>query len=96
MDEATANVDNETDRLIQIAVRSLFKNSTVVEVAHRLHTVMDSDRVIVMGSGKVLEHGTPKELLMQEASTFSLMVRATGEETASQLRAVAFQAGGSH
>jgi ABC-type multidrug transport system fused ATPase/permease subunit len=89
MDEATANVDNETDRLIQIAVRSLFKNATVVEVAHRLHTVMDADRVVVMGGGKVLEHGTPAQLLECEDTTFAAMVAATGDETARELRNIA-------
>jgi ABC-type multidrug transport system fused ATPase/permease subunit len=89
MDEATANVDNETDRLIQTAVRSLFRNATVVEVAHRLHTVMDADSVLVMGGGKVLEHGTPAELLADPSTTFSAMVAATGEDAAKELRSVA-------
>jgi energy-coupling factor transporter ATP-binding protein EcfA2 len=67
MDEATANVDHETDVLIQAAVRRLFSDITIVEVAHRLHTVMDADRVIVMGAGRVLEQGSPWELLQRAA-----------------------------
>jgi ABC-type multidrug transport system fused ATPase/permease subunit len=67
MDEATANVDHETDLLIQAAVRRLFSDITIVEVAHRLHTVMDADRVIVMGAGRVLEQGSPWELLQRAA-----------------------------
>ncbi|CAG4967364.1 unnamed protein product [Colias eurytheme] len=63
LDEATANVDTETDRQIQRAIRSRFANSTVLTIAHRLDTVMDYDRVIVMDKGRVVESGHPYELL---------------------------------
>ncbi|CAK1546480.1 unnamed protein product [Leptosia nina] len=63
LDEATANVDTETDRQIQSTIRSKFASSTVLTIAHRLNTVMDYDRVIVMDKGRVVESGHPFELL---------------------------------
>ncbi|CAH4036336.1 unnamed protein product [Pieris brassicae] len=69
LDEATANVDSETDRQIQNTIRTKFSNSTVLTIAHRLNTVMDYDRVIVMDKGRVVETGHPYELLKLEDST---------------------------
>eukprot|EP00928_Gymnodinium_smaydae_P030744 TRINITY_DN22775_c0_g5_i1.p1 TRINITY_DN22775_c0_g5~~TRINITY_DN22775_c0_g5_i1.p1 ORF type:complete len:1287 (-),score=253.78 TRINITY_DN22775_c0_g5_i1:310-4032(-) len=65
MDEAFANVDFATDAKVQAAIRTVAKETgaTVIVVAHRMKTLADSDRLIVMGDGIVLEHGSPKELL---------------------------------
>ncbi|CAG9577085.1 unnamed protein product [Danaus chrysippus] len=63
LDEATANVDTETDKHIQRTIRTKFADSTVLTIAHRLNTVMDYDRVIVMDKGRVVESGHPYELL---------------------------------
>ncbi len=63
MDEATANVDIENDRLIQHVIRCNFKNCTVLTIAHRLDTLIDSDMVVVMEGGRMVEHGHPFELL---------------------------------
>ncbi|XP_023945085.1 probable multidrug resistance-associated protein lethal(2)03659 [Bicyclus anynana] len=63
LDEATANVDTETDKHIQTTIRTKFAESTVLTIAHRLNTVMDYDRVIVMDKGRVVETGHPFELL---------------------------------
>ena len=65
LDEATANVDMATDQLIQSAIRTRFEGATVLTIAHRLATIMDSDRVLVMGAGRVLEFGHPFLLLVQ-------------------------------
>ncbi|CAD7092877.1 unnamed protein product [Hermetia illucens] len=68
MDEATANVDPQTDALILSTIRNKFKDCTVVTIAHRLNTVMHSDRVIVMDSGRIIESGVPYLLLTETNS----------------------------
>ncbi|XP_046975730.1 ATP-dependent lipid A-core flippase-like [Vanessa cardui] len=67
LDEATANVDTETDKHIQTTIRTKFAQSTVLTIAHRLNTVMDYDRVIVMDKGRIVESGHPFELLTQSS-----------------------------
>ena len=74
MDEATASMDLETDRMIQETVRREFRESTVIIIAHRLDTVMDCDRVVVMGEGRVLEVGPPGQLALDSGSEFHKMV----------------------
>ena len=74
MDEATSSVDMATDVLIQRSVRELFAESTLIVIAHRLQTVADFDRIIVLGEGKLLEEGSPKEL-MQRRGAWWRMVR---------------------
>ncbi|VUC31668.1 unnamed protein product [Clonostachys rosea] len=78
MDEATASVDHETDARMQRLVRSEFVGSTIIAIAHRLRTVVDYDRVIVMGEGKVIEMGTPGELVKSKGA-FWQMLKHTGE-----------------
>jgi len=90
MDEATASVDNETDTLIQKTVRSEFSDKTVITIAHRLNTVMDSDRIMVMDKGELKEYDTPKNLLKNPLGIFSSLVQNTGPSTAEYLRKVAF------
>ena len=63
LDEATANVDLETDNFIQEKLKSSFKNCTVIIIAHRLATVIDSDRILVMDSGYAKEFDHPFKLL---------------------------------
>lgn len=75
MDEATANIDMETDRLIQASIRETCTNVTVITIAHRVQTIVDSDRVIVMDNGQILEFDTPKHLLQNPQSTFARLVR---------------------
>jgi ATP-binding cassette, subfamily C (CFTR/MRP), member 4 len=78
LDEATANVDPETDKLIQDTIKKKFNNCTVMTIAHRLHTVMDSDKILVMNFGKVAEFDSPLKLLNNSDGIFSSMVKATG------------------
>lgn len=78
LDEATAAVDLETDDLIQKTIRTEFKDSTVLTIAHRLNTIMDSDRVIVLDKGEVAEFDTPANLLANERSIFYSMSRDAG------------------
>lgn len=85
LDEATANVDPQTDALIQSTIRGKFSNCTVLTIAHRLHTIMDSDKVLVMDAGQVAEFGTPFELLQNPDSIFSGMVEQTGKAMAENL-----------
>ncbi|KAJ6635336.1 ATP-binding cassette sub-family C member 4 [Pseudolycoriella hygida] len=89
LDEATANVDPQTDALIQRTIREKFKECTVLTVAHRLHTVMDSDRILVMDAGCAREFDFPHILLQRPDSVLSGMVQAVGEHEAEQLRKIA-------
>uniref|UniRef100_A0A674K7N5 ATP binding cassette subfamily C member 1 n=1 Tax=Terrapene triunguis TaxID=2587831 RepID=A0A674K7N5_9SAUR len=77
LDEATASVDMETDNLVQSTIRREFHNCTVLTIAHRLHTIMDSERVLVLGSGRIIEFDTPHNLLLQQG-VFSKMVSEAG------------------
>ncbi|XP_073846051.1 multidrug resistance protein 5 isoform X1 [Musca autumnalis] len=93
MDEATANVDPQTDALIQTTIRNKFKHCTVLTIAHRLHTVMDSDKVLVMDAGRAVEFGSPFELLTQsKTNIFYGMVKQTGSSTFDSLLKVAQKA----
>lgn len=75
VDEGTASVDKKTDQLIQKILREKFKNRTVLTIAHRLDTIMDCDRIIVMDQGKAAEIGSAKELLAIPNGIFANMVQ---------------------
>lgn len=72
LDEATSSVDSDTDVLIQKLIREDFSDFTVLTVAHRLDTIMDSDRVLVLDSGKLIEMGSPEELMKSEGAFWEL------------------------
>ena len=78
MDEATANVDFKTDRLIQEVIRHKFKDSTVLTIAHRLDTIMDYDKVLVLEGGRVMEFDKP-DALIRNGGLFADLVKIAGE-----------------
>ena len=78
MDEATAAVDLETDDLIQNTIRSEFSNCTVLTIAHRLNTIMDNNRVMVMDQGQIVEFDSPSNLLERDESIFYGMAKESG------------------
>ncbi|KAF9194091.1 hypothetical protein BGZ51_001070 [Haplosporangium sp. Z 767] len=88
-DPATASVDLATDSLIQKAIRVDFADSTVITIAHRLNTVIDYHRVLIMDQGRVAEYDTPRRLLKDPNSAFSRMVDETGGTNAALLRTLA-------
>ncbi|KAK3753294.1 hypothetical protein QZH41_015236 [Actinostola sp. cb2023] len=66
MDEATANVDYTTDSLIQNTLRTKFKECTVITIAHRLNTIMDYDKILVLENGRVVDFDTPQALMAKD------------------------------
>jgi ABC-type multidrug transport system fused ATPase/permease subunit len=81
LDEATSSVDFETDREIQRTLRDSFAGSTVLTIAHRINTIMDSDKILVMKDGVASEFASPQELLSDEDSLFSEIVRHAKAES---------------
>jgi ABC-type transport system involved in cytochrome bd biosynthesis fused ATPase/permease subunit len=74
MDEATAAVDFETDSFIQKTIRTEFSNCTILTIAHRINTIMDYDRILVLNHGTIAEFDTPDELLRNPNSIFYSLV----------------------
>lgn len=77
LDEATASIDMQTDELIQKTIRTEFQGCTIITVAHRLNTIMDSDRVMVLDMGCLVEFDTIPTLLSMEKGIFASMHRAS-------------------
>ncbi|KAG7390174.1 ATP-binding cassette sub- C member 8 [Phytophthora pseudosyringae] len=76
MDEATASIDPETDRQIQQSIREEFRDCTTLTIAHRINTILDSDRILVMEKGSVAEFGSPAELQRKPDGIFKSLVDA--------------------
>uniref|UniRef100_J3NE68 ABC transporter C family member 13 n=1 Tax=Oryza brachyantha TaxID=4533 RepID=J3NE68_ORYBR len=74
LDEATASIDNATDAVIQKIIRTEFKDSTVITIAHRIPTVMDCTRVLVVNDGKMVEYDQPQKLMETEGSFFKELI----------------------
>uniref|UniRef100_A0A3N7FQK6 ABC-type xenobiotic transporter n=2 Tax=Populus trichocarpa TaxID=3694 RepID=A0A3N7FQK6_POPTR len=91
LDEATSSVDVRIDALIQKTIREEFRSCTMLIIAHRLNTIIDCDRILVLEAGQVLEHSTPEELLSNEGSAFSRMVQSTGPANAQYLHSLVFE-----
>ncbi|CAL8406691.1 unnamed protein product, partial [Arctogadus glacialis] len=92
IDEATANVDPRTDELIQRTIRDKFRDCTVLTIAHRLNTIIDSDRVMVLDAGEIQAFDAPYTLLQDPEGIFYKMVQQTGQQEAEDLLASAKQA----
>ena len=75
LDEATASVDQLTDQALQRMIRKEFKEMTVLSIAHRLDTILDSDKIAVLDAGELVEFGSPQELLAPEKARVSLTSR---------------------
>ena len=71
LDEATANIDVVTEQAIQKLIKEEFEGATVITIAHRLNTIISSDKVLFLNHGSVLEFGSPKELLADPNSAFT-------------------------
>ena len=78
LDEATAACDHETDALIQKTIRTEFKECTVLTIAHRLNTIMDSTRIMVLDKGEIAEFDSPAALCSDKSSIFYGMAKAGG------------------
>lgn len=77
LDEATAAVDVETDALLQATLRSnMFKDRTIITIAHRINTILDSNRIVVLDHGRVAEFDTPTELVRRQGLFYELVKEA--------------------
>uniref|UniRef100_A0A6Q2XJP2 ATP-binding cassette, sub-family C (CFTR/MRP), member 4 n=1 Tax=Esox lucius TaxID=8010 RepID=A0A6Q2XJP2_ESOLU len=92
IDEATANVDPRTDELIQKTIRDKFRECTVLTIAHRLNTIIDNDRILVLDAGQIHEYDEPFTLLRNRKGIFFKMVQQTGRQEAVDLLHAAEQA----
>jgi ATP-binding cassette subfamily C (CFTR/MRP) protein 1 len=80
LDEATASIDAETDAFIQRMIREKFHDCTMLTIAHRLHTIVDSTKILVLDAGHLAEYDTPETLLRKEGGAFrALWERHVGE-----------------
>ena len=86
LDEATASIDSESDEHIQQTIREAFGKITIITIAHRINTIIDSDKILVMNDGKISEYDTPKNLLSNKDSEFSSLVDDMGESAAEKMR----------
>ncbi|XP_023226987.1 multidrug resistance-associated protein 4-like [Centruroides sculpturatus] len=89
MDEATSNIDKRTDSCLQKIIREKFKSCTVLTIAHRLHTIIDSDRVLVLDAGRVQDFDSPYALLKNVNGIFYNLVKKTGVTSMNELYKIA-------
>ncbi|KIY96840.1 ATP-binding cassette transporter [Monoraphidium neglectum] len=82
LDEATSNVDSASDGLIQRTIRTAFADCTVLTIAHRLHTIVDADRVMVLDQGELLEFDSPARLMGLPGGIFRGLVEEASRQHA--------------
>jgi len=81
LDEATSAIDYKTDAVIQSSLRTELKNDmTLITIAHRLQTIMDADKILVLDDGQLVEFGTPKELLAKEDGKLRSLVNESADK----------------
>ncbi|XP_050078932.1 ATP-binding cassette sub-family C member Sur [Anopheles maculipalpis] len=80
LDEATSSLDTETEKLVLQAAKKAFKGRTVITIAHRLHSLFDYERVLVLEQGRIVEDGCPKQLAGTSGSKFGNMLKATDHQ----------------
>ena len=90
IDEATANVDMHTDVLVQQAIRSHFSHCSVLTIAHRIETVIDSDRILVLERGRICEDSAPFLMLQDENSYLSRLLLQFDPSTHMHLKQLAW------
>jgi ATP-binding cassette subfamily C (CFTR/MRP) protein 1 len=74
MDEATANIDPKTEEVIQEAFKTSFRNTTIITIAHRIKTILDYDKILVLQDGNILEYDSPTNLIENKQSAFSALL----------------------
>ncbi|GMG21966.1 unnamed protein product [Ambrosiozyma monospora] len=79
LDEATASIDYQTDALIQKTIRQEFSSTTILTIAHRLKTIIDYDKILVLDKGRVVDYDHPYKLLVKDESLFKTMCEDSGE-----------------
>nr|QNH67942.1 ATP-binding cassette transporter subfamily C member 1 X3 [Brachionus plicatilis] len=82
LDEATAAIDHNTDDLIQETIRTAFSQCTLITIAHRLNKILDSDRIMVLDKGRIVEFDTPVNLLSNKCGLFYSMAKAANISSA--------------
>ncbi|XP_077981986.1 ATP-binding cassette sub-family C member 9-like [Glandiceps talaboti] len=85
MDEATASIDTKTDNILKNVIRTAFASRTVLTIAHRISTIMDSDMVVVLSKGQIKEYNTPQNLLSNEDSIFASLIKKSKPNTRIQI-----------
>ena len=91
IDEATANVDFKTDALVQEAIRECFSDCTVLTIAHRLHTIIDSDRILCLSKGRIESFGRPIDLIEDQTSIFHELIHSLDPNESKRLIEVALK-----
>jgi len=81
MDEATSSVDSDTDTVMQRVLREEFAGRTMIAIAHKLQTILDFDRVLLLDKGQIVETGNPQELLANDTSAFRALYESLGSTT---------------